>query len=63
MEAACYGINEPLVAILDQPSRLICLGRVNSQNQSITVKMQRDTVKYAVGTHQTLTQHYPDVSK
>ena len=60
---ACYGIKEQLVAILDQPSRFICLGRVSSQNQSITVEVQRYTVKYAVGTHQTLTQYYPDVAK
>ena len=46
-----------------QVERFICLGRISSQNKSITVKVQRELVRYVIGTHQTMTQSYPEWAK
>ena len=54
-------LSEPSVAAVEQGGRYIRLGRVSSWNKNITVKVQREIVKYVIGTHQGLIQHYPDV--
>ena len=62
--AVCGGIDEPLVAIFNQPSRHVCLGMINNRNKKITIQVQKDIVRYyVVGTHKHLIQHYPDVAK
>ena len=43
-----------------QVERFIHLGRISSQNKSITVKVQRELAGYVIGTHQTMTQSYPE---
>ena len=56
-------IPEPSPSVLEQESRLLRLGRVYSHNNAVTPNVQRDIVKYVIGTHQTLLQYYPDVAK
>ena len=56
-------IVEPSTSVLEQESRLLRLGRVYTHNNAITPKIQREIVQYVIGTHQRLTQYYPDVAK
>ena len=55
-----FEFEAPYAAILDQPSRHIFVGRISSQNKSITIKVQREIVRYIIGSHQTMTQSYPE---
>ena len=56
-------LSEPSVVVLEQGSRYIRLGRVSGRNKEVTVKVQKEIVKFVIGTHKTLTQHYPEVAK
>ena len=49
--------------VLNQASRFFQLGRIHTHNKTITPKTQREIIKYVIGTHQTLTQYYPDIAK
>ena len=50
-----FGFEAPSSAILDQPSRHVFVGRISSQNKSIAIKVQREIVKYVIGTHNAMT--------
>ena len=57
-------LSEPsVVVVIEQQSRYIRLSRVISWNKEVTVKVQKEIAKFDIGTHQTLTQHYPEVAK
>ena len=55
--------NEPSPAIVDASSRYVRLGNIRSMSKSITLKEQREIAKFVLGTHQTLTKHYPKISE
>ena len=40
--------------------RFVCLGKIIVQNKHITVRVQTEIVKFVMGTHKTLTNHYPE---
>ena len=40
--------------------RFVRLGKISSQNKSITVSVQKEIAKFVMGTHKTLTTYYPD---
>ena len=48
---------------MEQGSRYIWSGRISTRNKEITVTVQREIVKYVIGTHQTLLRHFPEVTK
>ena len=52
---------EPTPAVLESTCRYFRLGNVCSINKVITAKVQREIASYVVGTHQTLTQFYPEI--
>lgn len=43
----------PSATIFDQHSRHICMGKIRSQNKTVTVK-------YVIGTHHNMTWSYPE---
>ena len=55
--------SEPSVDILDQGSRYVRLGKASRQNRDVTIKLQKEVVRYVIGTHQTLLQYYSEVAK
>jgi hypothetical protein len=55
--------SEPSLDILSQGSRYVRPGKASRQNRDVTVKLQREVIKYVIGTHQTLLQYYPAVAK
>ena len=60
--AKSVDFDDPSLAVLDQPIRYIHLGG-GSQHKSVTIKVQREIVRYVIGTHPTTTQSYPEWAK
>ena len=56
-------IHMPSVVTLDKNTQFVWLGKIRVQNNNITPKIQREIVKYVIGTHQTLIQSYPDLGQ
>ena len=50
----------PSASILDQSSRHVFARNISNKNKSITIKVQREIVKYIIGTHHAMTQFYPE---
>ena len=55
-KGAPYLFGEPSPNAVDYDSKYIYLGMVAKRRQEITLSIQRDIVKYIVGTHKTLTR-------
>ena len=54
---------EPSTTSVEQSCRFVRLGKMCNHNKELTVKVQRNIAKFVIGTHQTLTQYYPDIAK
>ena len=52
---------EPSPEIVDADSAYVRLGKLRSINKEITLKVQREIVRYVTGTHQTFTQNYKEI--
>ena len=55
LDSSAYA--EPCPDIIDADSAYLRLGNVRSMNKSVTLQVQREIVRFVIGTHQTLIKH------
>ena len=54
---------EPSPEIVDADSAYVRLGKLRSINKEITLKVQREIVRYVTGTHQTFAQNHKEIGE
>ncbi len=53
----------PAPTSIEQTRRMIYIGSFSAKNKAISIKNQREIVKWVIGTHQTLIQYYPQIAE
>jgi hypothetical protein len=53
----------PAPTSIEQTRRMIYIGSFSARNKALSVKNQREIVKWVIGTHQTLIQYYPQIAE
>ena len=56
-------VSEPSCSVVEEECTFARLGRVHLHNKAITPRVQREIVRYVIGTHQILIRQYPKLAK
>ena len=56
-------VSEPSCSVVEEKCTFARLGRVHLHDKAITPRVQREIVRYVIGTHQILIRQYPKLAK